>query len=106
MKFVSLVYQGSTPVPGSDHWQRLSDAERKQIYTDYEEVNKTAGITPGLPLGLPNAARTVQVLNGKTKVKEGTYQPEGVAGFTVYDADNMEAAKWGKLVREAKITAD
>jgi len=92
MKFVLLVYQGSTPLPGSDRWQALSESEQKAIYADYAELNKTEGVAAGLPLGLPDAARTVQVRNGKTHVKNGTYLSEGVAGFSVYEAESMEAA--------------
>jgi hypothetical protein len=92
MKFVLLVYQGSTPLPGSDRWQALSEAEQKAVYADYAELNKIQGITGGLPLGLPDAARTVQVRNGKTHVKNGTYLAEGVGGFSVYEAESMEAA--------------
>src|SRR5439155_17577100 len=58
MKFVLLVYQGSTPVPSSDRWQALSEAEQEAIYAEYAELNKTDGLAPGLPLGLPDAART------------------------------------------------
>jgi hypothetical protein len=92
MKFVLLVYQGSTPVPGSDRWQALSEPEQKAIYADYAEINKTEGLSGGLPLGLPDAARTVQVRDGKTHVKNGTYLPEGAAGYSVYEAESMEAA--------------
>ena len=92
MKFVFLVYQGSTPLPGSDRWNALSEAEQKKIYADYAELNKTEGISQGLPLGLPEAARTVQVRDGKTHVKNGTYLTEGVGGFSVYEAESMDAA--------------
>ena len=92
MTFVLLVYQGSTPLPGSDRWQGLSEAEQKAIYADYAELNKTQGVSPGLPLGLPDAARTVQVRDGKTQVKNGTYLAEGAAGYSVYEAESMEAA--------------
>jgi hypothetical protein len=92
MTFVLLVYQGSTPVPGSDRWQTLPEAEQKKIYADYAELNKTEGMTAGLPLGLPDAARTVQVRDGKTHVKNGTYQAEGAAGYSVFEAESMEAA--------------
>ena len=92
MKFVLLVYQGSTPVPASDKWQTLSEAEQKAIYAEYAELNKTAGLAPGLPLGLPDAARTVQVRDGKVQVKNGTYLPEGAAGYSVYEAESMDAA--------------
>ena len=92
MKFVLLVYQGATPVPGSSRWEALSETEQKAIYADYAELNKTEGVAPGLPLGLPDAARTVQVRDGKTEVKNGTYLPEGAAGYTVYEAEGMDAA--------------
>jgi hypothetical protein len=92
MQFVLMIYQGSTPLPGSDRWKALSAAEQKAIYADYAEVNKTEGVTVGLPLGLPAAAKTVQVQHGQTRVKNGTYQAEGVAGYTIFEADNMEAA--------------
>lgn len=92
MKFVLMVYQGSTPLPGSDRWQALSEAEQKKVYADYAELNKTDGITAGLPLGLPDAARTVQVRDGKTHVKNGTYLTEGAAGYSVYEADSMDEA--------------
>ena len=92
MKFVLLVYQGTTPLPGSDRWQALSESEQKAIYAEYAELNKTPGIAPGLPLGLPDAARTVQVREGKTQVSNGPYLAEGVGGFTVYEAESMEAA--------------
>ena len=92
MKYVLLVYQGSTPLPGSDRWQALSEAEQKAVYADYAELNKTEGITTGLPLGLPEAARTVQVRDGTTHVKNGTYLAEGVGGYSVYEAESIEAA--------------
>ena len=92
MKFVLLVYQGSTPLPGSVRWQALSESEQKAIYADYAELNKTEGIAPGLPLGLPDAARTVQVRHGTIHVTNGTYLAEGVGGFSVYEAESMDAA--------------
>jgi hypothetical protein len=92
MKFVLLVYQGSTPLPGSERWQTLPEAEQKKIYADYAELNHTEGITVGLPLGLPDTARTVQVRDGKTHVKNGTYLSEGAAGYSVYEAESMDAA--------------
>ena len=93
MKFVLMIYQGpALALPGSDRWKALPEAEQKAIYADYAELNKTEGITQGLPLGLPAAARTVQVWDGKIAVKNGTYLAEGVGGFAVYEAESMEAA--------------
>ena len=93
MKYVLLIYQGPTPpLPGSDRWKALPEAEQKAIYADYAELGKTPGVSPGLPLGLPNAARTVQVRNGKPEVKNGTYLTEGPGGYVVFEAENMDAA--------------
>lgn len=92
MKFVLLIYQGTTPLPGSDRWNALSTEEQKRVYADYAEFSKTPGLGPGLPLGLPDVARTVQVRDGKIEVKNGTYLPEGVGGYSVFEAENMEAA--------------
>ena len=81
MKFVLLVYHGPNPaLPGSDRWKALPEAEQKAIYADYAELNKAEGMTGGLPLGLPHAAKTVQVRDGKTHVREGTYLAEGAGG--------------------------
>lgn len=93
MKYVLLIYQGvNPPLPGSERWNALSKAEQAAIYEDYGELTKTPGVTPGLPLGLPKAARTVQVRNGKPEVKNGTYLSEGAGGYAVLEADNMDAA--------------
>jgi hypothetical protein len=43
-------------------------------------------------MGLPGAARTVRVPNGKPHVKNGTYQTEGAGGYLVFEAENIEAA--------------
>jgi hypothetical protein len=101
MKFVLLVYQGTTPVPGSAAWNALPQGEQKQIYADYGELNKTAGVTPGLPLGLPQAAKTVRVVDGKVEVTTGPHLSEGVAGFSVYECESMEEA----VALAAKIPA-
>ena len=92
MKFILLIYQGSTPLPGSEAWKTLPEAEQKAIYADYGALNKIPGVTPGLPLGLPGAARTVQVRDGKPQVKNGTYLSEGAGGYLVFEAENIEAA--------------
>jgi hypothetical protein len=93
MTYVLLIYHGPNPtLPGTERWNALPAAEQKAIYAEYADVNKTAGNASGLPLGLPEAARTVQVLDGKTSVKNGPYLPEGVAGYSVFEAESMEAA--------------
>jgi hypothetical protein len=92
MRFVMLIYQGTTPLPGSDAWKALPEAEQKAIYTDYAGITGAPGVTPGLPLGLPSAARTVRVRNGKPEVKNGTYLSECPGGYLVFAAENIDAA--------------
>jgi hypothetical protein len=92
-KFVLFVYQGPTPpIPGTERWKALSEEEQKAIYADYAAFNNTPGVSDGLPLGLPDAAKTVQVQNGKTNVRDGTYLAEAAGGYAVYEAESMEAA--------------
>jgi hypothetical protein len=57
MKFILLIYQGTTLLPGSDAWKALPEKQQKAIYADYAGINKAPGVTPGLPLGLPRASR-------------------------------------------------
>ena len=93
MKFVLLIYHGPNPsLPGSDRWKALPEAEQQAIYADYAELNRTEGMTGGLPLGLPHAAKTVLVREGKTVIKDGPYLTEGAGGYSVYEADSMDAA--------------
>jgi len=92
MKFVLLIYRPNPPLPGSDRWNAMPATEQKAIYAEYAEFNKIVGNESGLPLGLPEAARTVRVVDGRPQVKDGTYLPEGVAGYSVFEADSMEAA--------------
>jgi len=92
MKFVMLIFQGTTPLPGTERWKALSATEQKAIYSEYGAVNTTAGVSPGLPLGLPGQARTVQVRNGKPEVKTGPHLSEGVGGFFVFEAEHIDAA--------------
>ena len=100
MKFVLMVYHGPNPtLPGSDRWKALPEAEQKAIYADYAELNKTEGMTGGLPLGLPQSAKTVQVRDGKTQVTNGTYLAEGAGGYTVYEAESMLEMPYGFISR-------
>jgi hypothetical protein len=92
MKFVLLIYQGSTPLPGSDRWKEMPEEEQKSIYSEYAEFNKTPNMIPGAALGLPTSAKTVQVSNGRTKVTDGTFLDQGIGGYCVFEAENMDAA--------------
>jgi len=95
MKYVLLVYQGSTPLPSSpDDWATLSEDEQKAVWADYARINQMPGVEPGLPLGLPEKAVTVRVKGGKTVASEGPFAGSigAVGGYLVFEADSMEAA--------------
>ena len=94
MQFVLMIYQGTTPLPSTPAWATLSADEQRQIYADYAALNKTPGLTPGAPLGLPADATTVRVTNGKTETSKGPYNgsKEAVAGFAVFEAPDIGAA--------------
>ena len=93
MQYVVLIYQGATPLPTDpEAWATLSDAEQKAIYSDYAALNKTPGVSPGLPLGLPADATTVQVVDGQTTTRPGPYLSETAGGYLVFEADDLAAA--------------
>jgi hypothetical protein len=94
MKYLLLIQQGDTPVPGSEAWGRLSDDEQKAIYSDYQAVNGTPGVTPGVWMESPEAATTVRVQDGKTLATDGPFVAvkEALGGYLLYDADSLDAA--------------
>ena len=94
MQYVMLIYQGATPLPRSEEWAALPEEEQKQIYADYGALNKTPGVTPGLPLGLPENATTVRVESGKTLTTDGPFvgMKEAVGGWFVLEAEDLDAA--------------
>ena len=47
MKYLLLIHQGDTPLPGTPEWESLSEDEQKAVYTDYQAINETPGVTPG-----------------------------------------------------------
>jgi hypothetical protein len=97
-----IIFQGTTPVPANaDAWNTLSPEEQKKIYEDYNALTDTPGVSPGLPLGLPKDAVTVQVKDGEVVTREGTYLPEGAGGYCVYEADDLDSA----IALAAKIPA-
>jgi len=34
MQYVMLIYQGTTPLPGTEEWNALPEEEQKRIYAD------------------------------------------------------------------------
>ena len=94
MKYMLLIHQGDTPLPGSDEWARLSEDEQKAVYGAYQAINETPGVTPGLWLQPPEAATTVRVEDGKTLTTDGPFVAikEALGGYLVFEADDLDAA--------------
>jgi hypothetical protein len=93
-QFVLMIYQGTTPLPGSDAWEALSQDEQQAVYADYAAINQTPGVQPGPPLGLPADAHTVRVQDGVVDAASGPYagSDAAVGGFLVLEAEDLDAA--------------
>jgi hypothetical protein len=95
MKYLLLIQQGDTPTPNDpDAWGRLSEDEQKQVYTDYQAINQTPGVTPGVHMQPPESATTVRVEDGKTLTTDGPFVAvkEALGGFLTFEADDLDAA--------------
>jgi hypothetical protein len=95
MKYMLLIHQGDTPTPRDpEAWARLPEDEQKAVYADYQALNQTPGVTPGLGLDAPETATTVRVEDGKTLTTDGPFVAvkEALGGWLVYDAENLDAA--------------
>ena len=94
MKYMLLIHQGSTPLPGSDEWERLSEEEKGAVYAAYKGINETPGVSPGLQLQPPETATTVRVQDGRTLTTDGPFVEikEAIGGYLHFEADDLDAA--------------
>jgi hypothetical protein len=95
MKYLLLIQQGDTPTPNDpDAWGRLSEDEQKRVYADYQAINQTPGVTPGVHMQPPESATTVRVQDGKTLTTDGPFVAvkEALGGFLTFEADDLDAA--------------
>jgi hypothetical protein len=94
MKYMLLIQQGTTPLPGSPEWDALSDDERNAVYADYGAVNETPGVTPGEWMESPELATTVRVESDKTLTTDGPFVAvkEALGGYLFFEAANLDAA--------------
>ena len=94
MKYMLLIYQGTSPTPRDPGWDDLPDETKQAVYADYQAINETPGVTPGLHMEGPDAASTVRVSDGETIVTDGPFveTKEALGGFLVYEADDLDAA--------------
>ena len=95
MKYMLLIQQGSTPTPRDpDAWARLSEDEQKAVFADYQAINQTPGVTPGVQMQDPETATTVRVQDEKTLTTDGPFVAvkEELGGYLFFEADDLDAA--------------
>jgi len=95
MKYMLLIHQGDAPTPyDADAWERLPEDEKQAIYADYQAINQTPGVTPGLGLDAPETATTVRVQDGKTLTTDGPFVEikEAIGGYLLFEGDDLDAA--------------
>jgi hypothetical protein len=87
MKYMLLIHQGTTPLPGSEEWESLSQSEQGAI-------NETPGVTAGLRMQPPETATTVRVADGRTLTTDGPFAElkEAVGGYLFLEAEDLDAA--------------
>src|SRR5687767_11812634 len=95
MKYLLLIHQVEAPTPRSpEDWGKLPEDEQKAVFADYQAINQTPGVTPGLGLDAPETATTVRVKDGMTLTTDGPFAElkEAIGGYLVYEADDLDAA--------------
>jgi hypothetical protein len=95
MKYILLIHQGSTPLPGTDEWESLPEDEQKAVYADYQAINQTPGVTSAdVQMQPPETATTVRVEGGETLTTDGPFVSvkEALGGYLVFEADDLDAA--------------
>jgi hypothetical protein len=94
MKYMLLIHQGDTPLPGTDAWDDLSEAERGAVYAAYKALNETPGLSPGVRMQGPETATTVRVQDGRTLVTDGPFVEikEALGGYLFFEAEDLDAA--------------
>jgi hypothetical protein len=95
MKYMLLIHQGDTPTPRDpEAWGRLSQEEQAAVFRDYQAINQTPGVTPGVQMESPETATTVRVQDGRTLTTDGPFVAvkEAIGGYLFFEADDVDAA--------------
>ena len=95
MKYMLLIYNGSSPTPRDpEAWGTLSEDEQNAVYRDYQAINETPGVETGPQIQGPEAAKTVRVEDGRTVTEDGPFgtAEDALSGYLVLEADDLDAA--------------
>jgi hypothetical protein len=89
-----LIYQGSTPLPGTPDWDELTPEQQGAVYAGYQALNATPGMEPGQRMDGPETATTVRVKEGSTLTTDGPFAEtkEALGGYFFFEAENLQTA--------------
>lgn len=90
MKYMLLINQG-TALEVQD---ALPPDEKATVWRDYQAINETPGVTPGVRMASPDSATTVRVEDGRTLTTDGPFveTKEALGGYLFVEADDLDAA--------------
>ena len=88
MKYMLLINHGDT------QWEGLSEDDWRAISAEYQAINETAGVTPGVWMEPPETATTVRVENSQTLTTDGPFVAvkEALGGYLFFEAEDLDAA--------------
>jgi hypothetical protein len=94
MKYMMLIYQGTTPTPRDAEWEGLSDEVKNGVYADYKAINENPRVTSGEQMQAPEMASTVVVKDGETLVTDGPFAEtkDAIGGYFFLEAENLDEA--------------
>ena len=95
MKYMLLIHQGTTPLPGSPEWDALSArARRSAVYAAYQARQRDARRHARAADAPPETATTVRVQDGQTLDTDGPFAEikEALGGYCFFEADDLDAA--------------
>jgi hypothetical protein len=75
-------------------FNRLDEAEQKQIVGEYLAIAETPGVLGSNQLQPADTATTVRVQDGQTLTTDGPFieAKEALGGYLLYEADDLDAA--------------
>jgi hypothetical protein len=88
VKYALLIYSRDA------EWENLSEDDRNAIYGEYAAVSQSPGVVGGEQLQPAETATTVRVADGNTLTTDGPFAEtkEGLGGFFLFEADNLDDA--------------
>ena len=101
MKYMVLIYQGTTPLPGTPEWDSLAQEQKDAVVSGYRNLNQATGVTPGEHMQPPEMATTVRVHGGGTLTTDGpSSRSRRPSAVRLHEADVLMPSQAGREGRE------